>query len=84
MKEVAKMHSSAVLRLLLLAAPAFALPGQSSVEKRVVTPDNTCGNVANGNNHGYTCNPNDVYGGPCCSSSGYCGIIPDQNAEQQD
>lgn len=67
------MYTYNALNFLLLAAPAFALPGQSPVEKRVLTPDNTCGNVANGNNHGYTCNPNDAYGGPCCSASGYCG-----------
>lgn len=30
--------------------------------KRVVTPDETCGNVSNGANHGYTCATGD-----CCS-----------------
>ena len=59
--------------LLLLEATAFALPGQSFVSKRTLTPDNTCGNTANGANKGYTCDPNNAYGGPCCSSSGYCG-----------
>ena len=68
------MHTSAFLVLTLLGAPALSHPGQSPVDKRTVTPDNTCGNVAAGNNHGYTCDPNNAYGGPCCSQAGYCGL----------
>lgn len=72
------MYSYSIATSLLFGAQALALPGQSLVEKRIVTPDNTCGNIANGNNKGYTCNPNDAYGGPCCSSSGYCGEFPNR------
>ena len=69
------MQYISIFTSLLSAASALANPGQSPVEKRTVTPDNTCGNIANGNNKGYTCNPSDPYGGPCCSSSGYCGAL---------
>ena len=65
-KTPSTMHSYNVLSALLLAAPAFS----------TLTPDNTCGNVANGKNKGYTCDPSVSNGGPCCSSSGYCGSRP--------
>ena len=32
-----------------------------------LTPDNTCGNVGNGKNKGYTCDPKSIQGGACCS-----------------
>ncbi|KAH9203658.1 hypothetical protein DL95DRAFT_321005, partial [Leptodontidium sp. 2 PMI_412] len=36
------------------------------------TPDGTCGNVSNGNNHGYICKT-----GQCCSKYGWCGTTID-------
>ena len=42
--------------------------------KRILTPDNTCGNVEAGNNNGYMCDPSNSWGGPCCSQYGYCGM----------
>ena len=44
-----------------------------SLLKRALTPDNTCGNVNNGLDHNYTCDPNLSGGGACCSQYGYCG-----------
>lgn len=37
----------------------------TSVEK--LTPDNTCGDIENGENNGYTCDSESKDGGPCCS-----------------
>ncbi|KAI9791309.1 MAG: hypothetical protein M1816_004090 [Peltula sp. TS41687] len=55
--------------LLLFSCLALAQPYESNgLVKRVITPDNTCGGTK-----GYTCNPNDPFGGSCCSASGYCG-----------
>ncbi|KAL6720509.1 hypothetical protein ACLMJK_002433 [Lecanora helva] len=67
------MQSKSILSLLLLGTSAIAHPGQSPVQKRTLTPDNTCGNTGAGANHGYTCDPSVSNGGPCCSSNGYCG-----------
>ena len=63
---------------LFLLSSASALPTLSSHDqsnhnhydkhKRTLTPDNTCGGT-----NAYTCNPNDAYGGRCCSASGWCG-----------
>lgn len=39
---------------------------------RALTPNNSCGNVANGNGMGYRCDPN---GDGCCSQYGYCGLF---------
>lgn len=50
------------------AIPAHLPHTHFSIQKRTLTPDNTCG-AANG----YICNPNDPYGGSCCSASGWCG-----------
>ncbi|KAF6217552.1 hypothetical protein HO133_006890 [Letharia lupina] len=50
------------------AIPAHLPHTHFSTQKRTLTPDNTCG-AANG----YICNPNDPYGGSCCSASGWCG-----------
>ena len=70
------------LRLLLLvlgfAGISYALPTADIdfygfLDKRTLTPDNTCGDVSAGNNKGYTCNPNLPEGGNCCSANGYCG-----------
>jgi len=67
-----------VLAGLALASVSCALPKEelgflSILNGRALTPDNTCGNVANGNGNNYTCDPNAATGGGCCSSSGYCG-----------
>lgn len=43
------------------------------LNSRALTPDNTCGNIFNGNNKNYSCNPQSPSGGPCCSQYGYCG-----------
>lgn len=43
--------------------------------KRVVSPDETCGNVLGGNNKGYSCGASNV--GPCCSQYGWCGSSTD-------
>lgn len=46
---------------------------RSFLTGRALTPDNTCGNVQNGQNKGYSCDPSIENGGGCCSSSGFCG-----------
>lgn len=38
-----------------------------SLFKRVVSPDETCGNVSNGNNKGYSCDATVDEGGCCVS-----------------
>ncbi|KAL9007238.1 MAG: hypothetical protein Q9188_000041 [Gyalolechia gomerana] len=60
------------------ASVALARPTEDAdlypiLKSRALTPDNTCGNLFNGNNNNYTCNPQSPYGGPCCSQYGYCG-----------
>lgn len=67
-----------VLAGLAFAGLGRALPKEGSgflnvLSERALTPDNTCGNVANGNGRNYTCDPTVANGGGCCSSSGYCG-----------
>lgn len=57
---------------------AFPFPTEefrvrSLLTGRALTPDNTCGNVQNGENKGYSCDPTIENGGGCCSSSGFCG-----------
>lgn len=57
---------------------AFPFPSEefrvrSLLTGRALTPDNTCGNVQNGQNNGYSCDPTIENGGGCCSSSGFCG-----------
>ncbi len=32
-----------------------------------LTPNNSCGRAGNGNNNGYTCDPDRIGGGACCS-----------------
>lgn len=56
-----------------LARPAEEAGLYHLLNSRALSPDDTCGNVFNGNNNGYTCNPNSPTGGPCCSTYGYCG-----------
>ncbi|KAL8810622.1 MAG: hypothetical protein Q9200_002441, partial [Gallowayella weberi] len=56
-----------------LARPAEDTSLYQFLNSRALTPDNTCGNIQNGNNKGYTCDPKSPNGGPCCSQSGYCG-----------
>jgi hypothetical protein len=61
---------------LTFAAVTFALPTEdislyTFLSKRTISPDNTCGNVLNGNNNGYSCNST-VNSGGCCSQYGYC------------
>ena len=68
-----------VLAGLAFAGISIALPAEdynflNVLSKRVLTPDNTCGNAANGNGKNYTCDPTLANGGGCCSSSGYCGL----------
>ncbi|KAL8891130.1 MAG: hypothetical protein Q9215_001816 [Flavoplaca cf. flavocitrina] len=82
------MHTSLAYIVLACAwAPtALGRPAEDSglyhlLQSRAPSPDNTCGNVFNGNNNGYTCDPNAANGGPCCSAYGYCGTtaaIPDE------
>ncbi|KAL9029791.1 MAG: hypothetical protein Q9196_002010 [Gyalolechia fulgens] len=61
------------------ASVALAHPTADGVDpfhtlnRRALTPDNTCGNLFNGNNNNYECDPQAPYGGPCCSQYGYCG-----------
>ncbi|KAL8997485.1 MAG: hypothetical protein Q9169_003265 [Polycauliona sp. 2 TL-2023] len=57
----------------VLARPADDSGLSHLLESRAPTPDNTCGNVFNGNNKGYTCDAKAANGGACCSSYGYCG-----------
>lgn len=70
MMSFAKASLLAFLPILALAHPgAHLFP--NALDKRVLTPDNSCGGTTNG----YTCNPTAPQGGPCCSSSGFCGMI---------
>lgn len=69
------MHSK-LLHLALgltLAGSTFAVPTEDGqfidlFDKRVVSPDNTCGKVGAGKNKGYTCDPKAAKGGACCSA----------------
>ena len=56
-----------------LALPSEDLRLRSYLSGRALTPDNTCGNIQNGNNKGFTCDPSNANGGGCCSASGWCG-----------
>ncbi|MCJ1464811.1 chitin deacetylase [Pseudocyphellaria aurata] len=49
---------------------------QSRALVGALTPDNSCGNVANGNGKGYLCDANSETGG-CCSQYGFCGKTSD-------
>ncbi|KAM0801442.1 concanavalin A-like lectin/glucanase domain-containing protein [Usnea florida] len=64
------MYISSTLFLLIsaVAARSFVHHDDVGKHKRTVTPDNTCGG-----SNGYTCDPSNSYGGPCCSAAGYCG-----------
>ena len=64
------MYISSTFFLLLsaVAARSFVHHDDVGKHKRTVTPDNTCGG-----SNGYTCDPSNSYGGPCCSAAGYCG-----------
>ena len=64
------MYISSTFFLLLsaVAARSFVHGDDVSKHKRTLTPDNTCGG-----SNGYTCDPSNSYGGPCCSAAGYCG-----------
>lgn len=52
-----------------VAARSFLYHDNINNHKRTLTPDNTCGG-----SNGYSCDPSNSYGGPCCSAAGYCGI----------
>lgn len=74
------MHCNYLQVLLGLAFAGInsALPAEDAVSlnilsERMLTPDNTCGNVFNGKNNGYICDPGLPAGGGCCSAYGYCG-----------
>ena len=62
---------------LTLARPAEDAGLYHQLSRRALSPDNTCGNVFNGNNKNYTCDPNSPTGGGCCSQYGYCGTTTD-------
>ena len=64
------MYLSTTFFLLMsaVAARSFVHRDDFGKHKRTVTPDNTCGS-----SNGYTCDPSNSYGGPCCSAAGYCG-----------
>ena len=64
------MYISSTFFLLLsaVAARSFVRHDDVGKHKRTVTPDNTCGG-----SNGYTCDPSNSNGGPCCSAAGYCG-----------
>lgn len=47
-------------------------PRSRNLLNRALTPDESCGNVANGNGRGYLCDPQ---GEACCSQYGYCGLF---------
>lgn len=68
------MYISSTFFLLLsaVAARSFVHHDDVSKHKRTLTPDNTCGG-----SNGYTCDPSNSYGGPCCSAAGYCGKSDD-------
>lgn len=57
---------------------ASALPaedsGAFSLLKRVVSPDETCGDVSNGDNNGFTCDAT-VNEGGCCVSCEACDSL---------
>lgn len=60
---------------LALARISTALPAEDAgslnpLSQRALTPDDTCGDIFNGNNNSYICDP---AGGRCCSAYGYCG-----------
>ena len=76
------MWPTQLLFAFALAPVAIARPAQDgglskSLITRALTPDNTCGNLFNGNNNGYSCDPASPLGGPCCSQYGYCGTTTD-------
>lgn len=58
MTIITPLCASTYALVLLLAAFATA----------VIGPNYTCGGVDE-----YNCDPNDVYGGACCSQYGFCG-----------
>ena len=76
---------------LWVAGISYALPTAVDLygflDKRTLTPDNTCGAVAAGNNKGYTCDPTLPQGGNCCSANGYCGqplaLVYEQHANRE-
>lgn len=56
-----------------IALPAEDAGSLNLLSERMMTPENTCGNVFYGNNKNYTCDPTLPAGGGCCSAYGYCG-----------
>ena len=62
------IHSTFFLLVSAVASRSFVHHDSVSKYKRTLTPDNTCGG-----SNGYTCDPSNSYGGPCCSGAGYCG-----------
>lgn len=60
----------------LVSGSAVIEPFTNSLLKRTVSPDNTCGDVSNGDNGGFTCDET-VNDGGCCSQFGFCGNTTD-------
>ena len=74
--------------VLALSTVCFARPAEEidlyhHLAGRALSPDNTCGNLFNGNNKNYTCDPKATNGGGCCSQYGYCGRCPLVSATDQ-
>ena len=63
------------LLVLITSVSAEHRPAKhADLHKRSTPPDNTCGPK-----NGFSCDPNSPNGGPCCSGSGYCGIVDYSN-----
>lgn len=60
-----------------LARPAEDTGLYNYLNSRALSPDNTCGNLFNGNNKNYSCDASSPLGGACCSQYGYCGSTQD-------
>lgn len=56
------LYSKPTLLAALVALSSLAAAHPADLLRRVVSPDETCGNVVGGANHGYTC-----ITGNCCS-----------------
>ncbi|KAL8656530.1 MAG: hypothetical protein Q9210_000167 [Variospora velana] len=77
-----KPSSAYVVLAAFWASVALARPADDTglyhlLNTRALSPDNTCGNLFNGNNKNYTCDPKSPTGGSCCSQYGYCGSTAD-------
>ena len=56
-----------------LAFPFEDVRSYQSLNRRIVSPDNTCGMSGHGDGQGYMCHPTPEDGGECCSAAGWCG-----------